>query len=109
MRIAGIILESSGAKKSALILPQDDTWQVRAITFIEDEEIQTILKSQLLDNCQDIPVNIIHYVKNTKQTVVIDNCQTDIPGVIGEYMHSSQPQSVLPRLLIKGIYWGLFI
>ncbi|AVH67648.1 AAA family ATPase [Nostoc sp. 'Peltigera membranacea cyanobiont' N6] len=96
-----IILENSGAKKSALILPQDDTWQVRAITFIEDEEIQTILKSQLLDNCQDIPVNIIHYVKNTKQTVVIDNCQTDIPGVIGEYMHSSQPQSVLCTPIIN--------
>ncbi|MGF2012236.1 AAA family ATPase, partial [Nostoc sp. DedVER01b] len=96
-----IILENSGAKKSALILPQDDTWQVRAITFIEDEEIQTILKSQLLDNCQDIPVNIIHYVKNTHKTVVIDNCQTDIPGVIGEYMHSSQPQSVLCTPIIN--------
>ncbi|OYD91788.1 histidine kinase [Nostoc sp. 'Peltigera membranacea cyanobiont' 213] len=96
-----IILENSGAKKSALILPQDDTWQVRAITFIEDEEIQTILKSQLLDNCQDIPVNIIHYVKNTKQTVVIDNCQTDIPGVIGEYMLQHQPQSVLCTPIIN--------
>ncbi|MEH2265420.1 AAA family ATPase [Nostoc sp.] len=96
-----IILENSGAKKSALILPQDDTWQVRAITFIEDEEIQTILKTQLLDNCQDIPVNIIHYVKNTKQTVVIDNCKTDIIGLIGEYMHSSQPKSVLCTPIIN--------
>ncbi|MEH2321595.1 AAA family ATPase, partial [Nostoc sp.] len=89
-----IILENSGAKKSALILAQDETWQVRAITFIEHEEIQTILETQLLDNCQDIPVNIIHYVKNTKQTVVIDNCKTDIIGLIGEYMLSHQPQSV---------------
>ncbi|MEH2197005.1 AAA family ATPase [Nostoc sp.] len=96
-----IILENSGAKKSALILPQDDTWQVRAITFIEDEEIQTILKTQLLDNCQDIPVNIIHYVKNTKQTVAIDNCKTDIIGLIGEYMHSSQPKSVLCTPIIN--------
>ncbi len=96
-----IILENSGAKKSALILAQDDTWQVRAITFIEHEEIQTILETQLLDICQDIPVNIIHYVKNTKQTVVIDNCKTDIIGLIGEYMHSSQPQSVLCTPIIN--------
>ncbi|MEH2407866.1 ATP-binding sensor histidine kinase [Nostoc sp.] len=95
-----IILENSGGRKAVLLLPQEDTWQVRAITFIDQEsnfqiDIQTILGSQSLDNCQDIPVNIIHYVKNTKQTVVIDNCKTDIIGLIGEYMHSSQPQSVL--------------
>jgi predicted ATPase/signal transduction histidine kinase len=89
-----IILENSGAKKSALILPQEDTWQVRAITFIEYKEIQTILNSESIDNCQDIPVTIINYVKNTQQTVVIDNCKTNIPGVIGEYMLEHQPQSV---------------
>ncbi|MEH2318233.1 AAA family ATPase, partial [Nostoc sp.] len=96
-----IILENSGAKKAVLLLPEEDTWQVRVITFIEHEEIQTILETQLLDNCQDIPVNIIHYVKNTKQTVVIDNCKTDIIGLIGEYMHSSQPQSVLCTPIIN--------
>ncbi|MHC5735187.1 AAA family ATPase [Nostoc sp.] len=96
-----IILENSGAKKSALILPQNDTWQVRAITSINHQEIQTILEPQSLNTCQDIPVNIINYVKNTKQTVVIDNCKTDIIGLIGEYMHSSQPQSVLCTPIIN--------
>ncbi|MCC5642067.1 AAA family ATPase [Nostoc sp. CHAB 5824] len=96
-----IILENSGAKKAVLLLPEEDTWQVRAITFIEHEEIQTILESQLLDNCQDIPVNIIHYVKNTQQTVVIDNCKTDIPGLIGEYMLQHQPQSVFCTPIIN--------
>ncbi|WP_442944182.1 GAF domain-containing sensor histidine kinase [Nostoc sp.] len=101
-----IILENSGAKKSALILPQGDTWQVKAITFINHGsnshiEIQTILNSQALDTCQDIPVNIINYVKNTQQTVVIDNLQTDIPGVIGEYMYRTKPQSVLCTPIIN--------
>ncbi|MEH2175376.1 AAA family ATPase [Nostoc sp.] len=90
-----IILENSGAKKAVLILPQDDIWQVRAITFINHEKIQTILEPQLLANCQEIPAKIINYVKNTQQTVVIDNCKTDIIGLIGEYMHRTQPQSVL--------------
>jgi len=96
-----IILENSGAKKAALILPQEDTWQVRAITSNSQIDIQTVLQPQLLDNCQDIPVNIINYVKNTKQTVVIDNCTTNIIGLIGEYMHSSQPQSVLCTPIIN--------
>ncbi|MBD0387989.1 MAG: GAF domain-containing protein, partial [Nostoc sp. C3-bin3] len=96
-----IILENSGAKKSALILPHEDTWQVRAITSNSQIDIPTIFKPQSLDNCQDIPVNIIHYVKNTKQTVVIDNCRTDIIGLIGEYMHRIQPQSVLCTPIIN--------
>ncbi|MBC1219350.1 ATP-binding protein, partial [Nostoc sp. UCD120] len=91
-----IILENSGAKKVVLILPQEeDTWEVKAITFIEHEEIQTILDPQLLDNCQNIPVKIINYVKNTQKTIVLDNCKTDIPGIIGKYMLEHQPQSVL--------------
>ncbi|WP_341529795.1 AAA family ATPase [Nostoc sp. UHCC 0302] len=96
-----IILENSGAKKSVLILPQDNIWQVRAITSIDHQEIQTILTPQLLENCQEIPVKIIQYVKNTQKTIVIDNCQTDIPGVMGEYMHRTQPQSVLCMPIIN--------
>ncbi|MEH2329416.1 AAA family ATPase [Nostoc sp.] len=109
-----IILENSGAKKAVLILPQNDTWQVRAITFINHGansqiDIKTILKSQLIDNCQDIPLKIINYVKNTQQTVVIDNCKTDIIGLIGEYMHRIQPQSVLCTPIInQGHLVGIF-
>ncbi len=96
-----IILENSGAKKCVLLLPQDNTWQVRAITSIAHEKIQTINELQSLDNCQDIPVNIINYVKNSKQTVVIDNCKTDMIGLIGEYMHQTQPQSVLCTTILN--------
>ncbi|WP_373530639.1 AAA family ATPase [Nostoc sp.] len=101
-----IILENSGAKKVVLILSHEDIWQVRAITYINQEsnssiDIQTILESQLLDNCQHIPTKIIHYVKNTQQTVVIDNCKTDIIGVIGKYMLEHQPQSVLCTPIIN--------
>ncbi|MEH1945933.1 MAG: AAA family ATPase [Nostoc sp.] len=112
-----IILENSGAKKAVLILPQDedtavrgepflkkvsgDNWQVRAITFINNDQIQTILEPQSLADCQEIPVKIINYVKNTQQTVVIDNCKTDTIGLIGEYMQRTQPQSVLCTPIIN--------
>jgi predicted ATPase/signal transduction histidine kinase len=96
-----IILENSGAKKCVLLLPQENIWQVQAITLIAHDQIQTILETQPLDNCQDIPVKIINYVKNIQQTVVIDNCKTDIPGIIGKYMMSHQPQSVLCSPIIN--------
>jgi signal transduction histidine kinase len=95
-----IILENSGAKKSVLILPQENIWQVRAITFISQEPnsqmgVETVLVSQLIDDCREIPKKIIYYVKNTQQTVVIDNCKTDIPGILEEYMLENKPQSIL--------------
>jgi predicted ATPase/signal transduction histidine kinase/tRNA A-37 threonylcarbamoyl transferase component Bud32 len=97
-----IILENSGAKKSVLILPQENTWQIRAITSINSQgDIQTILDLQLLDTCQYIPIKIINYVKNTQQTIVIDNCQTDIPGLISEYILTHQPKSILCTPIIN--------
>ncbi|MBD2438082.1 AAA family ATPase [Nostoc sp. FACHB-110] len=90
-----IILENSGAKKAILLLSDNHTWQVQAIAVIENEKLHTILEPQLLETYPDIPTRIIHYVKNIQKTLVIENCQTDIPGVIGEYMLQHQPQSVL--------------
>jgi predicted ATPase/signal transduction histidine kinase len=95
-----ILLESSGAKKSALILPQDNTWYVKAITSIHSQEnapeqIQTILDSQPIDSCSEIPHKIIYYVKNTQQIVVIDQLKTNHPSLIGDYLLTHQPQSVL--------------
>ncbi|MGM3305618.1 trifunctional serine/threonine-protein kinase/ATP-binding protein/sensor histidine kinase [Anabaena sp. WFMT] len=100
-----IILENSGAKKSVLILPQEDTWQIRAITLVNQanlqSEIQTSLAPQLLDTSQDVPIKIINYVKNTQETVVIDNCKTDITMLIGEYMLEHQPKSTLCTPIIN--------
>ena len=101
-----IILENSGAKKSVLILSQDNIWQVRAITFVSHNdklqgEIQNILASESIDISKDIPNKIINYVKNTQKTIVIDNCKTDISGVIGEYMMEHQPKSILCTPIIN--------
>ncbi len=93
-----IILENAGAKRCVLILPQKDKWQVRAITSIssKDNLTTTVLNSQLLDDCQDVPVKLIQYVKRTREPLVIDNCQTEISGMmIGNYMLRYQPKSAL--------------
>ncbi|MEG4231406.1 AAA family ATPase [Microcoleus sp. Pol11C3] len=93
-----ILLENSGAQKSALILIENGTLQVRAITSVNNqansEDIQTVLDAQPLETCQDVPRKIIQYVKNTQQTVIIERLKTDIPGLIGHYLLAHQPQSL---------------
>jgi predicted ATPase/signal transduction histidine kinase len=90
-RLTQIILENAGADKCALILWQHESWQVRAITTLES----TILQTAPLDHHPDVPVQLIQYVKNTLETVVIDDLKTPLQSVIGEYMHRHQPQSVM--------------
>jgi predicted ATPase/signal transduction histidine kinase len=95
-----ILLENSGAKKSVLILLKNGVWQVNAITSINDQanskaSIQTVLNCQPLETCQELPKELIQYVKNTQKTLVIDKLQTNIPGVIGNYLLTQQTQSVL--------------
>ncbi|BAZ50722.1 two-component hybrid sensor and regulator [Nostoc sp. NIES-4103] len=92
-----IILENAGAKKCVLILSHQGQWQVRAITSMNNQDNLTtkIVDSLPLDACEEVPVKLIQYVKRTLGTVVIDNCQTEINGVIDDYLLQYQPQSAL--------------
>ena len=92
-----IILENAGAKKCVLILPDEDEWQIQATTSINpsDQQLTTVISPQLLDDCQEVPVKLIQYVKHTLEPLVIDNCQTEISGVIDDYMLQYQPKSAL--------------
>ncbi|MEA5602912.1 AAA family ATPase [Nostoc sp. UHCC 0252] len=92
-----IILENAGAKKCILILPEENEWQVQVITSINpsDQQLITVISSQLLDDSPEVPVQLIQYVKHTLEPLVIDNCQTEISGVIDDYMLQYQPKSAL--------------
>ncbi|WP_308189105.1 GAF domain-containing protein [Nostoc mirabile] len=92
-----LILENAGARKCVLILPDKNEWQIQAIASINpgNQQLTTVLYSQRLDDCQEVPVQLIQYVKHTLEPLVIDNCQTEISGVIGDYMLQYQPKSAL--------------
>ncbi|MCC5631788.1 trifunctional serine/threonine-protein kinase/ATP-binding protein/sensor histidine kinase [Nostoc sphaeroides CHAB 2801] len=90
-KLTQIILENAGADRCALILFQNGLWQVRAIATLEG----TILQTAPLDNHPGIPIKLIQYVKNTLETVLIDDLKTHLPNVIGEYMRQHQPKSTL--------------
>jgi signal transduction histidine kinase len=91
------MLENSGADYCALILSQEDEWQVKVIANSQ----QTCLQSTPLENNPTVPVKLIQYVKNTLQTVVIHDLKTDIPGVMSNYLDQHQPKSVVCLPLIN--------
>ena len=90
-QLSQIILQNSGADRCALILsnPEGD-WEVRAIATPTDTQL---CHARLQDN-PDVPTKLIYFVKNTQETVVIDDGETDLP-VMGEYLSRHCPQSVL--------------
>ena len=86
-----IIMQNSGGDRCALLLPnRDGEWQIEALAM---NEIITICPESLVSN-QQIPVNLIQYVKNTQTVVVIDNLKTELP-VIDDYLNQHQPKSIL--------------
>jgi predicted ATPase/signal transduction histidine kinase len=89
-KITQIILQNSGASQCILLFPDDNTWQIRAITTPQ----QTELLSELMDNNPQLPLALIYYVKNTRKIVIVDNLKTDLP-VIDNYLRQRQPKSVL--------------
>ncbi|MGI0495228.1 ATP-binding protein, partial [Alkalinema pantanalense CENA528] len=103
-QLTQIILQNSGADRCALILPSDTgEWQVRAISTPEVTELCT----QPLESSLDVPVKLIQYVKNTLETVVIDDLKTDLP-IIEHYLQQQQPKSLLCLpLLNQGQLIGL--
>jgi predicted ATPase/signal transduction histidine kinase len=84
------LMENSGADRCALILCEDEQWQVRVMANLEG----VVLQSASLDDHFSVPSNLIQYVKNTAKTVVVDDLKTDLP-VIGDYLLRHQPKSVL--------------
>ncbi|MCU0541228.1 MAG: trifunctional serine/threonine-protein kinase/ATP-binding protein/sensor histidine kinase [Oscillatoriaceae cyanobacterium Prado104] len=85
------MLENSGADRCALMLCQDDKWQVRVIADL----VQTTLQEVPLENNPNLPFRLIQYVKNTLETLVVDDRQTNVPGIVSDYLNQHQPKSVL--------------
>ncbi|MEG4418856.1 AAA family ATPase [Microcoleus sp. LAD1_D5] len=84
------MLQNSGADRCALMLCQDQEWQVRAMATREHISLQR----EPLENNPTVPVKLIQYVKNTLAAVVIDHAKTDLP-VMDDYLDHHHPESLL--------------
>ncbi|MBT9316342.1 trifunctional serine/threonine-protein kinase/ATP-binding protein/sensor histidine kinase [Leptothoe spongobia] len=90
-QLTQIILQNSGGDCCALILPdKSEEWQVQAIATSEETHLHT----GTLTSNPNLPIKLIQYVKNTQETVVIDDLNTDLP-VIDDYLRHHEPRSLL--------------
>ncbi|MEM9008826.1 MAG: AAA family ATPase, partial [Cyanobacteria bacterium P01_F01_bin.86] len=90
-QLVQLILQNSGADTLAVVLPDnDDVWHVRAMATPE----ATHLTTELLADCANLPIQLIRYVKNTQEIIVIDDLDTELP-IIDAYLQTHQPSSLL--------------
>ncbi|AFZ02494.1 AAA family ATPase [Calothrix sp. PCC 6303] len=99
-----IILQNSGGDRCALMLPNlDGEWSVVAIATPEANEIC----AEPLEGNTKLPVQLIQYVKNTHETVIIHDGKTESP-IADPYLNQRQPKSVLCLpILNKGKLMGI--
>ncbi len=95
-KLTQILLQNSGGDKCVLVLPQDGTWLVKAISTLEATE----LCSDPLDDHLKVPIKLIQYVKRTQSLVVINNLETDLP-VIDNYLTQYYPKSILGLAILN--------
>ncbi|MGD1702955.1 AAA family ATPase [Dapis sp. BLCC M229] len=90
-QLSQIILENSGGERCLILIPDEhSTWQLRVTATTDSTE----LCAEPLANNTSLPVQLIQYVKNTKEVLVINNLDTDLP-IFDEYLNQNQPQSIL--------------
>ncbi|MDZ8183656.1 MAG: AAA family ATPase [Nostoc sp. ChiSLP02] len=93
-QIMQIVIESAGATKSALMLLRDNSLAIEAIANLEENQ-SFILQSIPLQDSNDVPHSIINYVKNTLDTLVIKNINTQNQYSADPYIQQQKPQSIL--------------
>ncbi|MBV6623362.1 MAG: GAF domain-containing protein [Rivularia sp. (in: Bacteria)] len=102
--ITQLILQNSRGDYCSLILPDcNGVWHVEVIA--NSESIK--LCSEPLEANSNLPIQLIEYVKNTQEMVLIDDFNTDLP-VIDSYLSQEKPCSLLCLpLLNKGKLFGI--
>jgi len=94
--IVRIVLTNAGAQKAVLLVPQAEQCQLLSLAQLsEDGTVETSRRSQLITAENSVPIHVIQYVKNTRESVLIDEGKTEISGLIEGYLLEYQPQSVL--------------
>ncbi len=88
-----VVMESSGATKAALLISQDDSLTVEAIAMLTDAGM-TLLSVPLSDS-DLLPLKLIHYVKRSLSTIVLDDATTQTEFAADPYLAQHQPRSLL--------------
>ena len=106
------MIENSGANKGFLVLKKDKDWMVEAEGDLEREK-KISLKSYQLDfnerNETPLPLSVIQYVEQTRQSLVIKNATSEKTFSKDSYILNLKPKSVFCSPIIhQGKLIGIF-
>ncbi len=85
-----VVMENAGADKAVLILNKDGNLEIAAQCFAN---ISCNLQAFSIENCQDLPVSVIYYVKRTQETVI--STSDNIVFASDSYLIQQHPPSFL--------------
>ncbi|MEI6445630.1 MAG: AAA family ATPase [Nostocales cyanobacterium ELA583] len=99
-----VIMENSGADKSALILVKNQSLFVEVIATPE-----TIIQPSIpVELSPDIPISVINYVYHTAKILLIDDAEASKLILSDSYIISQQPKSLLCIPIInQGAFIGI--
>ncbi|MEG4841746.1 AAA family ATPase [Microcoleus sp. B9-D4] len=100
-----VVVQNAGAQTGALILEEGGKWRV-AVHCTNRQDCD--LESLLVEESKAIPLNIINYVKRTKEILVFDRASTQTTWAGDPYIIEHQPKSVLcTPILHQGKVMGI--
>ncbi|WP_445632467.1 histidine kinase [Nostoc sp. DSM 114161] len=101
-----IVIENAGADKCVLMLVESDNLLIRAsaelnVSAIEGKEntkvkfSSMLLKSQRVEESQNVPIGLINAVKRTLEPIVIVDANEHLQLINDPYIQQQQPKSIL--------------
>ncbi|MEA5594227.1 protein kinase domain-containing protein [Rivularia sp. UHCC 0363] len=91
-----VIMENAGASKCALILSKNTNLELTAISCNSNtSSISTELPSIPLESSNNVPVRLINYIKRTKESILVDDANTQNFLLTDSYIIREKPKSIL--------------
>lgn len=106
-KLLSIILENAAAQKGCLILLKDEQLFIEAIDNDQDNDL-VVLQSTPIEESEDIPLSVIHYVARTQQPLVFNDATQEAIYKDDSYIQREQPKSVLcAPIFYQGKFSGI--
>ncbi len=106
-KLLSIILENAAAQKGCLILLKNEQLFIEAIDNDQDKDL-VVLQSTPIEESQDIPLSVIHYVARTQQPLVLNDASKEAIYKEDSYIQREQPKSILcAPIFYQGKFTGI--
>ncbi|MCB0191198.1 MAG: AAA family ATPase [Anaerolineae bacterium] len=98
-KLMQIMIENAGAETGILVLKHAGKFYIEAVGSAKGDT--DVLQAQPLESSPDVPVGMINYVKNTLETLLLNNAAEDRRFGGDPYLAHRQPKSTLCLPVLK--------